>query len=113
GPQGRTEVKLAEGTHRARVLRNGEEIQAVDFTISSNWFDRFFKSPVFVLNPLGAAPILMERATYADVPREDDNSFQIGLNQSYLTYPDIDYIFTQFPNQLKMKRGTTVTKSRV
>jgi predicted Zn-dependent protease len=116
--QGRTQLSVAEGSHRVNVVQPAGFPAPVEFTIHSGWFDRFFKSPVFVIDPARSAALVWESTVYrehpANAPAGFGGSLRWHVGQPFTTYPDIDYSFQEFPAEVKLDRKNgEVTKTRV
>src|SRR5262249_47309543 len=56
-PHGEKPVSVAEGRHRATVGQPTGFTEAVDFVIQAGWFERFFKSPVWIIDPTRSAAV--------------------------------------------------------
>jgi hypothetical protein len=110
--QERSQLKLSEGKHRATVQREGHDPETIDFDVSASFWDRYFKSPVFVLNPGGAAPLMWEQTTYA-AGGGGVNPYRFQINQPFVTYPDLDYSFAPFPATLEVRKNERRTKVRI
>jgi tetratricopeptide (TPR) repeat protein len=109
---GRRELRLPEGAYRATVL--GAVTQAVDFVISSGFFDRWFKQPVWVLNAGGSALLLVENTVYSASPTERGGSYQFHFGKPFLFVPQVDYPFAPFPEQIRVdSHSKQVGKSRI
>jgi tetratricopeptide (TPR) repeat protein len=80
--------------------------------MSAGFFDRYSKSPVFVLNPGGAANLVWEQSTYSKAPVAGDHDWKWLIGKRFVSYPSIDYAFTEFPAQLQMKKSRE-TKTRI
>ncbi|MGE5195164.1 MAG: BTAD domain-containing putative transcriptional regulator [Deltaproteobacteria bacterium] len=114
---GRKELTVAEGAHRAGVVQPPGFMQSVDFAVHAGWFDRFFKSPVFLIDPTRSAALVWESTVYRERPANAaagfDGSLRWHIGQPFTTYPDVDYAFQEFPAELRVKNQHEVTKTRV
>jgi Tfp pilus assembly protein PilF len=114
GPDSRAAIELAEGTHASRVLSPDDIDVTVPFTMKTSWFGRFYKSPVFVLDPTRTAALVWETAIYSEHPSDDEGEFTFHVGQGYVSYEDCDYAFEKFPDQIRVEgRNQRVTKSRI
>lgn len=103
-------LTVAEGEHRVRIT---EPFQA-EYTISMNasFWDRISKSPVWVVNIAGTAPLVQTDHIYAVKPPPSAVTHFLG--QTSACFPDIDYAFLNPPAQEKVKNHeTTITKTSV
>jgi Flp pilus assembly protein TadD len=93
-----TELNLAEGKHVATI--GGATPETVDLEVSSGYFLRWIRRPVWLLNIGGQAVISSYTAVYDGVSSD-------GLTQKFYTggpllyFPDIDYSFSQPPGKAK------------
>jgi Flp pilus assembly protein TadD len=115
---GRQELTVAEGSHRASVIQPQGFTQPVEFAVRAGWFDRFFKSPVYVIDPSRSAALIWESAVYrerpANVPAGSDSTMRWHLGEPFTTYADIDYPFQEFPAELRLdNKSSEVTKTRL
>lgn len=109
---GRRQCALAEGAHKAVIHRDSGGEETAEFEISNNPFQRWFDSPVFVLNPGKAADFLWEETVYTSQPVQDAGDFKLHFGESFLTFRNVDYPFQPFPPQIQTK-NSSVRKSRV
>jgi tetratricopeptide (TPR) repeat protein len=109
---GRHELQLSEGAYRATV--RGAVTQAVDFVIAANFFDRWFKKPVWVLNAGGSALLLVESSVYSASPAEGGGGYRFHFGEPFLFVPQVDYPFEPFPEQIRVdSQSKQVGKSRI
>ena len=123
---GRTELQLApgdqkqtilpEGTHEVVVTVPADQFPALKFEMSTGWWERFVRSPAFVLDPTKSAVVEWEEATYMKVrpgqePPENRSELRVGQLFSYFKH--IDYRFQEFPAQLTVKNSSSVLKTRL
>ncbi len=103
-------IEVSEGTHHVAV--SGAITDEFDITLESGFFQRLFKSPVWCINPGGAAALQVSTVHYAVAPRPSEVSYSIG--ERFIYVPDVDYVFTPPPQTLKVdKKGGEVTKVAV
>jgi hypothetical protein len=82
--------------------------------MKTSWFGRFFKSPVFVLDPTRTAVLMWETAVYSEHPTDDEGEYAFHVGEGYISYDDCDYPFEEFPSQIKVEgKNKRVTKSRI
>jgi tetratricopeptide (TPR) repeat protein len=117
-PHGERPVSVAEGTHRASVARPTGFTEPVDFALQAGWFERFFKSPVWIIDPTRSAAVVWESTVYRDRAAQgpagfDAGSLQWHIGQPFTTYADLDYAFQEFPAELRVKNQREATKTRV
>jgi len=115
-PRGRKEITLAEGTHDANVITPAGYPKSM-FNFSSSWWERFVRSPVYVVDPTRSAAIKWEETTYAPVgqgARPPERQIDLRLGEPFSAFKHVDYRFTQFPAQIQMKKNSgPLTKSRI
>ena len=99
-------LHVAEGRHRITVA--GPVPEALDVDIRADYFDRWLKSPAWVLNPGREAVFERRTVTYASPPVPSQDSLIVG--ESFLDLPNIDYLFTDPPASMRAKRNRVVTK---
>lgn len=111
---GHETLRLAEGRHRATI--KGAVNQTVDFTLQSGFWARWFKTPVYVLNPGGQAILIWEQTGYSkDKAGEGQYTCQLHYGQPFVAFADVDYPFAEFPHSIKVdsRTSSTVFKTRV
>ncbi|MHC4402499.1 MAG: tetratricopeptide repeat protein [Planctomycetota bacterium] len=109
------EIPISEGDHQA-VIRTAEgEESTVDFEIRNSLWGRFFGNRVFILNPKGAADLEWQEAVYTAVPDPlAEYPYKIYFGKEFLALDDIDYVFEEFPEQIKIPgKDSSVTKTGV
>src|SRR5262249_9075689 len=117
-PHGELPLSVAEGTHKATVARPAGFTEPVDFALQAGWFERFFKSPVWIIDPTRSAAVVWESTVYRDRAAQgpagfDAGSLQWHIGQPFTTYADVDYPFQEFPAELRVKNQREATKTRV
>ena len=112
---GRSTVDLAEGTHDVEVQTPPQVYPKVKFEIATNWWERFFRRPVFVLDPSRSTAVVWEEAIYTRNPGPgDEGREEIRLGESFSTFKHVDYPFETLPQQMKLDKKTSrVTRTRV
>jgi tetratricopeptide (TPR) repeat protein len=103
-------LSLSEGRHRIRVSGPLEETLELD--VEARFFDRWFKNPVWVLNPGGEA-VLDEMTLYYSV-QPQPGSHNLLTGQSLITRANIDYPFEAPPTSLEVKgKNAQVMKTAI
>ncbi len=114
GPGGRTPVRLGEGTHRAVVKTPAAFAEPVEFQVRSGWFGRYFRSPAFVLDPTRGSVVMWERVTYSESPLAgNEPEIKLHVGEAYVQYDDLDYIFQEFPHQLRTESSKPLKKTGI
>lgn len=103
---GQTDVALAEGRHEAEVVTPAGKYPNVVFEVTSDWLDRYFRRPVFVLDPTKSAAVLWEEATYVPVAQghAPETRHELRLGEAFTSYKNVDYRFEEFPEKIKLDR---------
>ncbi len=105
-----TKLELAEGRHHVKVA--GPVNEEFDVEMAAGYFERWTRSPVWVLN-LGGGTALVDRTVYYAVnPRPSDVRLHVGENFYY--FPHVDYAFEAPPRTMKVESKTAeVVKTHV
>jgi hypothetical protein len=106
-------VPIAEGSHVVQVACGDRGLGSEPFEISSGYWERFFRKPLYVLNPGGGAALLWEKVTYSAAPNAGAGEDRLYVGAVFFAFDDIDCPFEQFPRTVQIKRGQTLTKTRV
>lgn len=108
-------VTVPEGKHTAIVTEPAGRFPPVEFDIRSSWWERFFRSPAFVVDPSNSAAVVWEQTVYTNrqVPSDVDNKLDLRAGESFTSFSHADYHFEEFPQQMQAKAGSRITKSRV
>ncbi len=96
------QVTLAEGKHRVELTGAVNGTQEV--ALNSGYFDRWFSSPLWVLNPGGEGVLQESTVYYAENPIPTQHRLIVG--QPFVALPNVDYPFTNPPNEIRMKKGS-------
>lgn len=115
-PGDQKQTILPEGTHEVAVTVPADQFPAMKFDVGTSWWERFMRTPAFVLDPTRSAVVLWEEATYMKVrpgqqPPENRSEMRVGELFSYFKH--IDYRLEEFPAQLKVKNSSSVVKTRM
>jgi tetratricopeptide (TPR) repeat protein len=113
--------QLMPGTAKKITLSEGDVIvdwpdggeQPKTFQVETSFFGRPFNRPVFVINPDQLAILSREETVYSAEPVNPDKPPEVRTGQVLLRFEDADYEFAPFPNEIKAKQGSKVTKTRV
>ena len=113
-PTNRIEVPIAEGSYTAKLSAPAELAniqQPINFNIRANWMDRFFKKPVFLLDPARCSVVSQNRIIYSvqRVPPE----IKVFAGEAFSYQPHVDYQFIQPPAQITTKSKKPVEKRHV
>ena len=101
-------LTVAEGTHRIRVA--GAVDDSYDVELQSGFFDRWFRKPLWVLNPGGEAAFEDSTLFYAEQPQPANHRVVVG--KPFIALAHVDYPFEAPPHTLQMKKGSgPVTKT--
>lgn len=96
-------LAVAEGPHTLRVTGPVDETHQIE--IAAGYFDRWFQSPVWVLNPGGEAVLREVQHIYAANPRPGQQRLIIG--QSFLVARHYDYVFEPAPRSMSVSNKTS------
>ncbi len=105
-----SKLDLPEGHHRAKV--SGAIEEEFDFEMRTGYFERWTRSPVWVLCLGGASAFTDQKIHYAVAPRSPEVRLVIGERFYYA--PHVDYPFEDPPSTLRVEgENTTVTKTHL
>ena len=106
-------VPISEGRHR--VSLTGAMTDEFDIDLESGFFQRFFTSPVFVLNPGGARLLVYETTVYSKTPDDKGaRTHRYAYGEQYSFYPDVAYCFMPFPPSITIdSNSSSVKRSRI
>jgi tetratricopeptide (TPR) repeat protein len=94
--QGLGTLPVAEGAHTVRVHGPVEETH--DVNLATGYFDRWFRSPAWVLNPGGEAVLREAKHIYAANPPPGTQRLIAG--QAFFFGPNYDYLFESVPRSI-------------
>ncbi len=100
---GITQIELAEGQYVARFT--GPIQEEVSLDIRDQYFNRWFGKPLWLLNPDGAAILVVHRAVYRVDPVPATYSLEYG--RSFHCFPHIDHPFEPLPKTVSLPSGTS------
>ncbi|MDB5389491.1 MAG: cellulose synthase subunit BcsC, partial [Planctomycetaceae bacterium] len=115
GGNSRKDVIVPEGLHQAVVTQPPGQFPQSEFEVRSGWWERFFRSPVFIADPSQTAAVVWEQAVYSNFNGANDaeNKMELRVGETFASFPHADYHFEEFPQQLQVKGGSRIIKSRV
>lgn len=116
GAFSRIPVTIGEGAHRAEVTDPPATFTPIQFNIAAGWWERYFRSPVYVADPSRSAGLSFEQTVYAQNPvgeHDPDQKFLPHIGEPFLSVPHADYHFEEFPAQVQVKGNGRVIKTRV
>jgi hypothetical protein len=99
-------LEVAEGPHTVSVRGPVEETHQVN--LEAGYFDRWFKTPGWVLNPGGEAVLGEVEHVYAANPPPGRQRVIVG--QTFFSGPDYDYLFEPAPNSLSVDNKNKVVQ---
>jgi tetratricopeptide (TPR) repeat protein len=101
-------LSVAEGRHR--ITMTGAVEDTSEINVRAGFFDRWFKKPLWVLNPGGEAVLRDATVYYAQHPQP--SSYRLSLGRNFVALPHVDYAFDDPPDQLKVKNQTQQLEKR-
>lgn len=105
-------ITLPEGVWTIEPTGAKAHLKPFTVEVTTNYFSRPFTSPIFIINPDEVALLERAEAIYsANPPPMPPPTVVVG--QHLLRFDDIDYLFADFPLQLKVEGNQTVRKSRL
>lgn len=116
GPGSQQDTTLAEGLHEVAITVPADQFPALKFDMGTSWWERFFRSPGFILDPTQSAAVLWEEATYVSVrPGEQgpEPRAEMRLGQVFSSFKHIDYRFKDFPDSLTLKNNSKAVRTRM
>jgi tetratricopeptide (TPR) repeat protein len=108
----KTEITLPEGSHHWQILEPEVIASEGDFDLRTRVFERFFSSPMYVLDPAITTITVWEEARYSAEAPETEVTHQLFLGETFYEFDDIDFKFEQFPGSIKAS-GSSATRTRV
>jgi tetratricopeptide (TPR) repeat protein len=91
-------LRLSEGRHRVKVIEPVAE--EFDADMHTDYFERFAKNPIWVINVGGASGLIEETIHYAANPRPPTVRFHVG--EDFAFFDDVDYALQEPPAQLEV-----------
>jgi hypothetical protein len=93
------QLVVNEGPHRLQLTGAVDETHQID--VQSTFFDRWFRKPVWVLNPGGEAVLEQVTLYYAENPPPSQQHLIMG--RPFVALPHVDYAFESPPSKLDVK----------
>lgn len=97
----RTSITLAEGTHTFRITSPKSLEQSGDFDFATGFFERFFHTPVFLLDPGRTAIVLCETATIGKTVSDVSVTHEFHPCEIFTAFPHADFILQEFPSTIE------------
>jgi tetratricopeptide (TPR) repeat protein len=105
-----TKLEMPEGRHHVKVSEPLDEEFEID--MRTGYFERWTKSPAWVLNLGGASAFTDQAIHYAVAPPPPDVRFVVGERFYYA--PHVDYPFENPPDSLRVEgKNSSVTKTHL
>jgi tetratricopeptide (TPR) repeat protein len=87
---------------------NKVKIKPAKFTIKTSFFMRPFSSPIFLVNPDQLGVFVREKTYYAENPASaPQGEVELLAGKSAYEFPSTNHVFEPFPEQIKIKGGST------
>jgi tetratricopeptide (TPR) repeat protein len=103
-------IELPEGQHRVKIAGAADE--EFDVEMHTGFFERWTKSPIWVINVGGAAAIVDETVYYAANPVPSDARVVVGETFHYS--PHVDYPFQTMPPSIRVdSKSARVVKTHL
>lgn len=108
----KVEIALPEGQHQWKVLAPSAAAGEGEFAFETGIFERFFSTPMYVLDPARTTITVWEEAKYSAAAPETEVIHRLYLGETFYEFRDIDFPFEQFPGSIKAS-GKSTTRTRV
>ena len=106
----KTEITLPEGLHHWQILEPEAVASKGKFDLRTGIFERFFSSPMYVLDPSATTITVWEEALYSAVASDAEVTHQLFLGATFYKFDDIDFRLEQFPGSIKASGSATRTR---
>lgn len=107
-PPGRSKFILAEGDYKIGVSGPVEEV--IPVRLATKFRDRWSESPVWLLNPGGAAVLIDNSVTMGGGFVKDlKPTPKLLVSERFLTFEKVTHLFKDLPREVKLKRNQTIT----
>ncbi|HUT33813.1 MAG TPA: hypothetical protein VNE39_10050 [Planctomycetota bacterium] len=103
-PGEQARITVGTGRHRAEMTGGQGEPETVEFQIGG-------RTSTYVLNPRGAALLLVEEIYYGTTEMEPRRRLHVG--KPFLALSGIDYVFEDFPASVRSESGKPLWKRRL
>jgi len=108
----RVEISLPEGKHTARL--GGAASGEIHIEVLSHFMARLFDSRLFVINPGGAAILIVEDTVYAKPgAASEQGSYSVHYGRPSWAFDSIDYPWKPFPPTITSKSESNFHKTRI
>jgi tetratricopeptide (TPR) repeat protein len=114
-PGARKPIQVPEGDVEVLFADANIGLPPIRVHIETSFWTRPFANYVFIINPDQTALIVQEQTTYAANPHQAPAPAPplIHFGQAFYQISGMDYEFEPFPQSISVKKGQTITKSRV
>ncbi|HYF01072.1 MAG TPA: hypothetical protein VEJ18_19265, partial [Planctomycetota bacterium] len=111
--KGRRTITVAEGRRKVRLTGAVED--TVEIVLQSGFVERLFDDRTFILNPGGAAVLVLEEAAYAKRTEDakGERPPKLLYGRPFEVLEDVDYLFKPFPQQISTKSTGITIKRRI
>jgi tetratricopeptide (TPR) repeat protein len=109
------DITIAAGKYPVSIKVGNFISEKVDIDITYDFFKRLASDKdVFILNVGGSAVLVWNLTYYSLNPAPSvPTPYRLYPNAKFLTLEEIDYAFKEFPETIKIKEGSRVSKTRV
>lgn len=112
-PLTRSELTVAEGKHTVKLVSPADVTEPYEIDIAASWFERFFDSPVYLIDPSRTGVVTWAEIQYTAQPNPGlEPAVRFHVCEPFTEFEDIDYRFVQPDENIRTKRKT-VTKTHV
>jgi tetratricopeptide (TPR) repeat protein len=108
----KSELKLPEGLHHWAILHPAAAVSEGEFELATGILDRFFSTPMYVLDPARTTITIWEQAKYSAASPAIEVTHQFHLGEAFYEFTDIDFRFAPFPGTIKAS-GSSATRTRL
>lgn len=109
-------MTLPEGMYSISVNMEDGISEIVEVTLENSLAQRVSQDNAFILNVGGSTVLLWEKTTYSENPDLNDTDayqYRFYLNDRFLTFRAIDYLFEEFPEEISIDTGSSAKKTRL
>jgi hypothetical protein len=102
----RKKVDINYGAITMEAVPGGLPIATAFMEVTQPFLIRPFSGPAVVINPDRSALLVWSRIEYTDRESSDDsNEFAVHMGESIYVFNDIDYMFSDFPDEIDLPSG--------
>ena len=103
-------VTIVEGEHTVQTMLAGKNLAPRKIQVVNSLYERFFDSPVFVLNLGGAGVVVREEIIYTSehAPKEvkdKEGQYRLFTGQPLIALRGVDYSFVDPPKTLQLGKA--------